>query len=75
MVSLALEILLFIGQNHRVLLSVCVVWSCAQVDREGVYGEENTFQPEHLCDNLIGLIGPDVHLESGGWLEQFPHSR
>ena len=28
----------------------------------------------HLCDNLIGLIGPDVHLEGGGRLEQFPYT-
>ncbi len=35
----------------------------------------DALQPEHLCDNLIGLIGPDVHLEGGGWLKEFPHSR
>jgi hypothetical protein len=25
----------------------------------------------HLGDNLIGLIRSDIHLEGGGWLEQF----
>ena len=37
--------------------------------------KEDALQPEHLCDNLIGLIGPDVHLEGGGRLKEFPHSR
>ena len=43
--------------------------------RQRAWWEKDTCSHEHLCDNLIGLIRPDVHLESGGWLEQFPHSR
>jgi hypothetical protein len=36
--------------------------------------KEDAFQPEHLCDNLIGLMASDIHLEGGGWLEQFPYT-
>jgi hypothetical protein len=34
----------------------------------------DAFQPEHLCDHLIGLMRSDIHLEGGGGLEQFSYT-
>jgi hypothetical protein len=53
--------------------------------RYGVYGhvlswtekafreKEDAFQHEHLGDNLVGLMGSDIHLEGGSRLQEFSH--
>jgi hypothetical protein len=38
------------------------------------WGTKDALPGGHLGDNLIGLIGSDVHLEGGGWLKQFPYT-
>jgi hypothetical protein len=48
------------------------------LDREAqqpfCYASKDALPDSYLSHNLIGLMGSDIHLEGGGWLEEFPHS-
>ena len=63
-------------QNHQVSpLCRIVAVSYKYAVWEGVEGQEDTFQQEHLGDHLIGLMRSDVHLDIGSGLKQLSHSR
>jgi hypothetical protein len=38
-------------------------------------GTKDALPDSYVSHTLIGLMGSDIPLEGGGWLEEFPHSR